>query len=115
VLLFSDLLEPSTEIAESLKQLRFAGNECVVFQVLDRDELEFPFERHSVFEDLETGARRRVHPANVRRTYLERFTAFMEEHRQLLRALEIPHCIVRTDESPWQALATFLVERQRLL
>jgi uncharacterized protein (DUF58 family) len=115
VLLFSDLLEPASDIAESLKQLRFSGNECVVFQILDRDELEFPFQRHSVFEDLENGQRRRVLPASARRNYLERFDAFMDEHRQLLRTLEVPHYVVRTDESPWQALATFLVERQRLL
>src|SRR6266567_7739673 len=42
ILFFSDLLEPSEEVALGFKQLRFHGHECVVFQVLDQDEIEFP-------------------------------------------------------------------------
>jgi len=114
ILFFSDLLEPSEEVALGFKQLRFLGHELIVFQVLDRDELEFPFAEPKVFEDMETGARRVVSPAAVRAKYLERLNAFMEEHRQLFRALEIPHCLVRTDENPWHALALFLNERRRL-
>jgi uncharacterized protein (DUF58 family) len=115
VLIFSDLLEPSADVADSLRQLRFQGHEVLVFQVLDRDELEFPFSERAVFEDLESRVRRRVSPAEARSRYLERFEAFMEEHRQLLAALEIPHTIVRTDASPWDALGRFLLERSRML
>jgi uncharacterized protein (DUF58 family) len=114
ILFFSDLLETSEEVALGLKQLRFHGHEVIVFQVLDRDELEFPFPEAKIFEDLETGARRAVSPVAVRERYLTRFKAFMEEHRQLFQRLEMPHCVVRTDESPWNALAMFLAQRQRL-
>ncbi len=114
VLFFSDLLEPSAEVELGFKQLRFQGHELIVFQVLDRDELEFPFAESRVFEDLETGARRVVSPAGVRAKYLERFNAFMDAHRRLFRQLEIPHCTVRTDQNPWHALALFLNERRRL-
>ena len=50
----------------------------------------------------------------VRRKYLERFNAFMEPYHELFRGLEMPHCVVRTDDSPWHALALFLAERKRL-
>src|SRR6266446_10513988 len=43
ILFFSDLLEPSEEAALGFKQLRFHGHEVIIFQVLDRDEIEFPF------------------------------------------------------------------------
>ncbi|MEI7732660.1 MAG: DUF58 domain-containing protein [Verrucomicrobiota bacterium] len=115
ILLFSDLLEPSEEVAQGLKHLRFHGNEIIVFQVLDRDELEFPFTEPKLFEDLESGVRRAVSPAKARDKYLERFGAFMEAHRQLFRSQEISHCVVRADENPWRALALFLSERKRLL
>jgi len=115
VLIFTDLLEPSSDIAESLRQLRFLGHECLVFQVLDRDELEFPFTERSLFEDLETGVRRRVSPAEARTRYLERFEAFMNEHRQLFLDLEMAHVTVRNDGSPWEALSRFLAERGRML
>ena len=45
ILFFSDLLEPSEEVAMGFKQLRFHGHEVIIFQVLDRDETEFPVYR----------------------------------------------------------------------
>jgi uncharacterized protein (DUF58 family) len=114
ILFFSDLLEPSEEVALGFKQLRFHGHEVVVFQILDPEELEFPFTEPKIFEDLETGARRIVSPAAARVKYLARFRAFMAAYQELFRNLEMAHCIVRTDENPWQALAMFLSERKRL-
>lgn len=114
ILFFSDLLEPSDEIEKGFKQLRFHGHECLVFQVLDHDEVEFPFAEPKVFEDLEDSVRRVVNPAAVREKYLARFNQFMEAHRELFRRLEIPHCVTRTDEDPWRALTLFLAERKRL-
>jgi uncharacterized protein (DUF58 family) len=114
ILFFSDLLEPSEDIEKGFKQLRFRGHECLVFQVLDYDEVEFPFAESKVFEDLETGVRRVVTPAAAREKYLSRFNQFMAAHTELFRSLEIPHCLTRTDEDPWRALALFLAERKRM-
>jgi len=114
ILFFSDLLEPSEEVALGFKQLRFHGHEVIIFQVLDGDEIEFPLSESRLFEDLETGARRAVIPAFAREKYLARFNAFMEAHRELFRSLEMSHCVVRTDDNPWHALAMFLAERKRL-
>ncbi|MEO7300805.1 MAG: DUF58 domain-containing protein [Verrucomicrobiota bacterium] len=114
ILFFSDLLEPSAEVELYFKQLRFHGHECLVFQVLDPDEIDFPFTESHLFEDMETGARRQVSPANAREKYLERFGAFMEEHRKFFQSLEIPFCVIRNDENPWRALALFLSERKRM-
>jgi uncharacterized protein (DUF58 family) len=114
VLLFSDLLEPAEEVALGFKQLRFHGHEVIVFQILDGDEIEFPFAEPKVFEDLETGTRRLTNPAAVQAKYLARFNAFMDAYRDLFRGLEMAHAVVRTDENPWQALAKFLAERRRM-
>jgi uncharacterized protein (DUF58 family) len=114
LLLFSDLLEPSDDVALGFKQLRFHGHEVIIFQVLDPDEMEFPFIEPKLFEDLETGVRRMVNPQAARESYLARFNAFMEGHRETFRSLEMSHCVVRTDENPWRALAHFLAERKRL-
>ena len=113
ILFFSDLLEPSEEVAMGFKQLHFHGHEVIVFQVLDRDETEFQFTESKLFEDLETGVRRMVTPAAARESYLARFNTFMEAYRELFRRLEMTHCVVRTDENPWRALALFLAERKR--
>jgi hypothetical protein len=110
------LLEPSEEVSLGFKQLRFLGHEVIVLQVLDRDEVEFPFEEGRLFEDLETGERRMVAQEGAARSrYLERFTAFMASYKQLFQQLEIPHCVVRTDQDPSEAIALFFSERRRLL
>ena len=113
-MLLSDLLEPAEAIEESLSGLRLQGHDCLVLQVLDHDELEFPFDDAAVFEDLETGVRRRVSPRAARAEYQQRFASFMNRHRKMLESLEIPHGVVRTDEDPWHGLATFLTERGKL-
>ena len=115
ILFFSDFLEPSEEVSLGLKQLRFQGHEVLIFQVLDWDELEFPFDEAAVFEDLESDVRRRIQPAQARAKYLGRFQAFLTEIRNLFQSLEMPYCLTRTDEDPWRALALFLAERRRLL
>jgi uncharacterized protein (DUF58 family) len=113
ILFFSDLLEPSEDVALGFKQLRFHGHEVIIFQILDHDELEFPFQDPKIFEDLETGARRAVSPQAAREKYLARFNAFMASYKELFRSLEMAHCLVRTDQNPWHALAMFLAERKR--
>ena len=112
VLIFSDLLDPAGELEEALKHLRFNGSEIVVFQVLDPDEIEFPFTADGVFADPETGEKRQVQPAAARAAYLARFTAFMEEHRRLFERVEASHRLFRTDENPGPALAAFLGARR---
>ena len=113
ILFFSDLLEPSESVERAFKELRFLGHGCLVFQVLDRDETDFPFADPSIFRDPETGMRRLVTPRAARDAYLARFRAFMESYAELFRSLEVPHTVVHTDEDPWRALALFLVERRR--
>jgi uncharacterized protein (DUF58 family) len=115
ILFMSDLLEPSEEIARVFKHLKFMGHEVIVFQTLDRDEIEFPFKTGAIFEDLESGQRRAVGPEAVRNHYLDRFERFMTEYRELFQKIEVPHCVVRTDQSPSVGLAMFLNERRRLL
>ncbi|MDE0865317.1 MAG: DUF58 domain-containing protein [Rubripirellula sp.] len=115
VLLFSDLQEDTAGITEAFQQLRFMGHECMIFQVLDRDELEFPFTDSAVFHDLEDGTRRLIDPTAARASYLSKFEAFLTEYRDLFQTLEMPHCVVRTDGEPWEALTLFLNERRRLM
>ncbi len=114
VLFFSDLLEPSDTVELMFKQFRFYGHDCAVFQVLDRDEMEFPFANPAIFQDLETEQRRHIQPREVRETYLARFGQFMAAYSELFRQLEIQHCLVRTDEDPVGALMAFFNTRSRL-
>lgn len=108
VLIFSDLLEPSGALELALKQLRFSGHEVLVFQTLDPDEIEFPFDESGIYQDPETGERRQVNSLKARENYLSRFEAFMQEHRDLFARIQIKHRVFRADEHPGPGLAQFL-------
>ena len=107
MVLFSDLLDPSDEVLQGLRRLRFEGHECVCFQVLDGDEIDFPFTESAVFEDMETGARRQVSGRDAGAAYRARFAAFQAEWRERLRDLDVRHVVVRTDEDPGAVLRRF--------
>jgi uncharacterized protein (DUF58 family) len=112
ILLLSDLLDPADTVREQLKHLHFLGHEILVFQILDHDELEFPFDRSHVFEDLENRSRRHIQPAQVREAYLQRFGAFLAEYRELFQNLGISQTVLPTDADPSRALAFFLSQRK---
>src|SRR6185503_15011708 len=67
VLLVSDLYEDPGDVVDAMTYLRGKGNDLVVFHVLDRRELEFPFTDAASFVDLETGERMPVIPDYLRR------------------------------------------------
>jgi uncharacterized protein (DUF58 family) len=82
VLLLSDCLDEPSLLVRALAQLRQQHHEVLVFQILDRDEVDFPFEGWTRFEALEIeGEHVLVDPATLRRTYLEN----LERHRSVLR------------------------------
>jgi uncharacterized protein (DUF58 family) len=112
ILLLSDLLDPADTVREQLKHLHFLGHEILVFQILDHDEIEFPFQKNHIFEDLESGARRRIQPERVRDDYLLRFGAFLKEYRDLFQNLGISHTLLPTEADPARALAFFLSQRK---
>src|SRR5476651_2383278 len=54
VVLISDLLDDPDEVIRGLKHFQFRGIDVIVFHVLDPDEIDFPFDRPTRFEDMET-------------------------------------------------------------
>lgn len=113
LILFSDFLEPLESIQAPLQRLRYSGHECLLLQILDPDELDFPFSEPRTFLDPDTGISRLIDPLTARASYLEAFRAFTQQQTDFFRSLEISHCVLRTDQSPWEALSLFLAQRNR--
>jgi uncharacterized protein (DUF58 family) len=114
VLLLSDCLEEPSLLVRALAQLRQQHHEVLVFQILDRDEVDFPFEGWTRFEALEIeGEHVLVDPATLRRTYLEN----LERHRSALREGCRRHRValheVTSDVPAEDVLPQLLTERLR--
>ena len=96
--LLSDLLAPLEELENRLGMLRARGNEVLVFQVLDRRELDFEFEKAAQFTDLESGRRYFIEPAAAKANYRERIERHLQEAEALCGRSGIDYHLCITDQ-----------------
>src|SRR5262245_9103693 len=115
VVLISDLIDDPTEVIRGLKHFQFRGDDVIVFQVLDPHETDFPFDRATRFEDLETEEEIMAVPAAVRDYYLEEMGGLMERYRRELGACGIDYQLLSTKYPLELALLSYLSTRARAL
>jgi uncharacterized protein (DUF58 family) len=113
VVLISDLLDDPAEIIRGLKHFQYRGSDVLVFQILDSDELEFPFDRTTRFEDLETSEEVMASPGLVRRHYLQQMSGLIERYRRELGAAGIDYQLLSTKQPLEMALLAYLSTRSR--
>lgn len=111
VIIFTDLLDGGLEALPALARLRARRHDVVVFHVLDRDELEFPFEEATHFTSLEDDASIQVDGRELREAYLEEMGRFRREAEAACRRAKVDYHLLRTDEPPGRVLARFLSAR----
>ncbi len=114
VAIFSDLLEEPEELARALRLIRLKGNDVIVFHILDREELEFPFEGLARVEDVETDRNMTVECEVVRRPYLDLLGEFLESIQDHCRTEGIHYVLLSTHEPLDRALVRFLAWRSKL-
>jgi uncharacterized protein (DUF58 family) len=113
VVLISDLLDDPDAVIRGLKHFQYRGSDVLVFQVLDPDELEFPFDRATRFEDLETGDEVVAVPGAVRDHYLKQMGGLIDRYRRELGASGIDYRLLNTNEPLEMALLAYLSTRSR--
>ena len=91
-----------------LKHFHYRGSDVLVFHVLDPDELDFPFDRATRFEDLETDEEVMAVPGVVRAHYLKEIGALIERYRRELGAAGIDYQLLNTKEPLELALLKYL-------
>ncbi|MGB0739192.1 MAG: DUF58 domain-containing protein [Planctomycetaceae bacterium] len=114
VIVISDLFSNVDQLMKSLAQFRHANHEVLLFQIWDRDELEFPFRQWTQFESLEQrDVRHLVDPAQLRRAYLDELAAFQDAIAKGCNRQRISHVSLTTDQPMSDALAAWLAVRRR--
>ncbi len=79
VMLFSDCFDFSGRLAAVAKQLHHQQKRVIVFQVLDPDEMELPFDDLTAFEGLEEEGRILLDPSGVRKQYINEINEFCKK------------------------------------
>ncbi len=113
LVLISDLFDDIDDLMKSLSYFRHAGHDVVLFQVWDRDELDFPFGQRTQFRSLEiTSHQRLVDPNAVRAAYLKRVAEFRQQltERTAKERIDLVQCT--TDQSYADCLSAYLARRQ---
>ena len=112
VILISDLFDDEEKVVRGIQHLRFVGHEVIVFQVLDPYEVSFPFNGTVEFVGLENQGRMLTRPAEIRKSYLEEFGAFLERMRLACERCGAT-CVRVTTDQPWaDVLTAYLATRQ---
>lgn len=111
VVVVSDMLSDPEPFYDGLDRLRFQGHEALVLQVLDRDELELPFDGPTIFKDIEGTEELFAEPWAFRREYRRAMEAFLDENRRECGRRGFDHVRFFTDEPLADALSVFLHSR----
>ncbi len=114
VILISDLLAQSEGVLRGIKQLRSRGHDVIVFHVLDKDELEFPFEQPTIFRDMEEAIKVLADPHEIRSAYLKALDALVSEYREACAAQRVDYALFDTAIPLDSALVRYLTWRSRL-
>ena len=114
IAIFSDCFGELEELRSALAHFRRQRHDVILYQILDRDETDFPFRDPTVFHDPEDDTELTVSPADIRQSYQEQFGTFLRQSRELCAALNVDYQQVVTDESPMQMLTRHLKRRALL-
>lgn len=111
VMIFSDLFDDPDEVLKGLREIASRGHDIVVFHVFDRDELEFPFERMTLFQGLEQFPELLCDPKSLRDAYLAEITGFAERIKKGCLGQRIDYVRITNDTPLDVVLTSYLSAR----
>lgn len=111
IIVLSDLFDDLSPMMAGLKHFRHQRHEVAVFHVLDPAEIEFPFQRPTLFRGLEQLPEVLTEPRSLRKAYLEELNRFLGKVARECRNQQIEYSRITTDQALDVALSTFLSKR----
>ncbi len=113
VIVLSDFFSPVGALRDGLARLQHDRHETILLQVLDRDELEFPFRRWARFRGLEGERSQLCEPALMRKVYLDNFQAHCHDLKETSRTLGAVFYSFVTDKPVIESITYFLHQQRK--
>lgn len=113
IIVLSDLFDDPQEVMRGLQHFRHRKHEVIVFHLLDRDELTFPFKESMVFEGMEEEGLLPAEPNALRREYLRLFESYVAALKRGCREMQMDYVQMPTDQPVDTALAHYLSNRMK--
>ena len=111
VIIISDLFNPPEDFKQGIAQLQAKKHEVIVFHLLDRYELTFPFDRMTRFEGLEEYPELLLDPRPLRKAYLAEMDKFTTDIRRICLKTKADYVLLDTDMMLDVALSAYLATR----
>lgn len=113
VVVISDCFCDLEPLLDAFQHVRFQKHDLALFQLLDRAELDFRFDRPVRFVDLESSTSIVTEPATIRDEYLRQLESFLEGLRLGCNEHGVDYHRIVTDQEAEKAVAGFLAQRSR--
>lgn len=120
VIIFSDMMDSqagSEELFSALQHLKHNKHEVILFHVNDRSkELDFDFDNRPYrFVDMETGEELKLHPNEIKETYLQQMTHFKNGLKLKCGQYKIDFVEADINLSFDQVLMPYLIKRTKMM
>ena len=83
----------------------------MILHLLDRAEIDLPYEKQITLEDLESGERLQVNPGDIRATYQEQVQEYLARVRRVCNDCDAEYHAMFTDVPYDQALVRLMNRR----
>jgi uncharacterized protein (DUF58 family) len=113
VIVLSDLFDDVAAMTAGLAHFRHRRHEVILLHVLDPAELDFPFERTTLFRGLEQMPEALVEPRALRQAYLAEFGNYLRRVKAACRRHRMDYVPLRTDQPLDVVLSTYLASRTK--
>jgi len=111
IVLVSDLFDDAESIVKGIQHLRYRRHDLIVLQILDHDEMHFPFETTTLFKGLEQTGEIVVEPRALREAYLEELAKHTQIIRDACHKLHVDYVQIDTSQPLDVTLPSFLATR----
>ncbi len=113
VAVISDFYCDPEALIKGVRPLAYQGQDVVLFQLLDKQELEPDLKESALFEDVETGETMEVSPLFMRSRYRERIRAHIDALHKAALGANADYKLIDISAPLDSALREYLLFRQR--
>jgi len=107
----SDAIDPPEELFETLKGLMVREQDVTLFQILDKAELEFPFDKMTEFRNPETDQRIMGDPLRLKQQYLKRMNSHLQDIEQFCNRTGVDYVRIHNGDDLVNLLASHFIQR----
>ncbi len=113
IILISDLFDNQDAVINGLAHFKHKHHELIVFHIIDRAEMDFPFDGFKDFIDMETNERIPVDGQAIRTAYKNVFNQFLSFYQKACSERDINYVRAITETPFDYFLYNFLQLRSR--